>query len=127
GWNNTQLTYTDVSDLYSSLQTPAGHNPITFVNAIGSDPTDIGYPTSSPNVVAVGGTDLTVNGDGNWYSEVGWSESGGGVSNEALPTYQTGIEYYPSVSASNRVTPDVALAASEDDAVPIYDSFNSGW
>ncbi|MGA2065991.1 MAG: S8 family serine peptidase [Thermoguttaceae bacterium] len=37
----------------------------------------VGYPASSPSVVAVGGTTLYLNGDGSYNSETGWSFSQG--------------------------------------------------
>src|SRR5258708_33555991 len=38
------------------------------------------YPSSSPNVISVGGTTLTFDGSGNLVSETGWSSGGGGGS-----------------------------------------------
>lgn len=47
------------------------------------------YPATSPNVTAVGGTELYTDDDGNWASEVAWQGSGGGVSQVfSEPLYQ---------------------------------------
>jgi hypothetical protein len=59
--------------------TPGGHPGVTFVAASGDDGLP-NYPSTSPNVLAVGGTTLTVDNSGNWISETVWSGSGGGVS-----------------------------------------------
>src|SRR5262249_29788978 len=71
--------------------TPAGHNGVTFVASSG-DSGSAGAPESpsvSPNVLAVGGTQLTTDAAGNILSETGWSGSGGGISlYEGQPAYQ---------------------------------------
>ena len=59
--------------------TPAGHVGVTFLASTGDSGSPGGYPAYSPNVVAVGGTTLTLSG-GSYGSEVGWSGSGGGQS-----------------------------------------------
>src|SRR5271157_2334223 len=56
------------------------HTGVTFVAASGdsgawSGPT---YPSVSPNVLAVGGTTLTIAANSNYGSETGWSDSTGG-------------------------------------------------
>ena len=52
--------------------TPSGHPGITFLASSGDGGTPGGYPAFSPNVVAVGGTELTMNGD-SYGSETAWS------------------------------------------------------
>lgn len=72
------------------------------------------YPSLSQYVVAVGGTNLSLDGSGNWSSENGWSGSGGGCLNsETRPSWQTGLGTVPPVFGSTtactgRVTPDVS-------------------
>lgn len=65
----------------STFVTPSGHTGVTFLAASGDDGAiapgasaedDGYYPAVSPNVVAVGGTQLTVDNDG-YGSETGWS------------------------------------------------------
>jgi subtilase family serine protease len=61
---------------------------VTFVASTGDSGSPGEYPACSPNVVAVGGTSLYVNGNNTYQSEVGWSCSGGGTSAyESEPTY----------------------------------------
>ena len=53
-----------------------------------------GYPSTNPNVVAVGGTIISLNPDGSRASEVASSSSGGGISTIfPVPTWQNGKTY----------------------------------
>jgi subtilase family serine protease len=83
----------------------ANHLPISYL-----------MPQYSPYVTIVGGTALTSQSNG--YSEVGWSQSGGGPSNLfAEPSWQTG----PGVPQNNwRNIPDIALDASCDTPYAFY-------
>jgi subtilase family serine protease len=104
----------------SELQADAHFNVtgVTFVAASGDTGHGVGYPAASPFVVAVGGTDLTVNANGSWASETAWSESGGGVSQfESEPSYQTGVQ-----TTGMRGVPDVAYDGDPSTGVPSYNS-----
>ena len=77
---------------------------MTFVASTGDyGAADPEYPAFSPNVVAVGGTSLTLNADNSYNSETGWGYysdsagtligSGGGISlYEPEPAYQQGVQ-----------------------------------
>jgi hypothetical protein len=82
------------------------------------------YPSGSPNIMQVGGTELTMNGTGASYaSESVWNDrtpnpnggdwgSSGGISTNAIPTWQQGISMAANGgSVSSRNIPDVALTA----------------
>ncbi len=56
----------------STFVTPSGHPGVTFLASSGDGGTPGGYPAFSPNVVAVGATELTMNGD-SYGSETAWS------------------------------------------------------
>jgi subtilase family serine protease len=56
----------------STFVTPSGHPGVTFLASSGDGGNPGGYPAFSPNVVAVGGTQLSLNGD-TYGSETGWS------------------------------------------------------
>jgi len=44
------------------------------------------YPSEDANIIAVGGTDLTTTGaGGDWASETGWIDTGGGISPDDIP------------------------------------------
>jgi subtilase family serine protease len=91
------------------------------------------YPSSSPNVISVGGTRLNFNADGTFLSETGWSSSGGGCSlYESATPAQTGFGQYTQVAcAGRRATPDVSLVADPASGVSVYDSTRTngqtGW
>jgi hypothetical protein len=110
----------------STFTTPAGHTGITFVAASGDSGTTL-YPSTSPNVLSVGGTTLNVASNGQYLSESGWSGSGGGYSPyEPKPSWQT-----TNLSGSGRTTPDVAFDANPGTGVSVYSSVSysgqSGW
>jgi hypothetical protein len=93
--------------------TPSGHAGVTFVASSGDNAMP-NYPSTSPNVLAVGGTTLDVDASGNYISESPWSDGGGGVS----PFEHT-------------TKPDVAYDANPSTGFLIYDSIPSdgvsGW
>jgi len=78
---------------------------------------NVDFPSSSPNVIAVGGTHLV--STANTYSlntiETAWSGSGGGISQYfSKPVYQSAF------SGSFRYTPDIALNADPSTGVIFY-------
>ena len=92
----------------------SGSSGIAFFASTGDGGAGVNWPACSPNVVAVGGTNLALNPDGTVISETGWSGSGGGVSvYESQPSYQAnfGLNY------SGRSVPDVAYNAGYGVAV----------
>ncbi|MGA2035019.1 MAG: Ig-like domain-containing protein, partial [Thermoguttaceae bacterium] len=94
---------------------------ITYLAATGDDGAPSGYPSYSPNVVAVGGTTLNISGQGNYGSESGWAGSAGGISTmEPQPAYQKGVV---TQSFTNRTAPDVAYDADPNTGFAIYDSY----
>ncbi len=111
----------------SNFTTPAGHSGVTFVASTG-DSGSAGapeYPSASPNVLAVGGTQLSTDSLGNYLSETGWSGSGGGISaDESQPAYQKGVV---TQSTTMRTVPDVAYNASGGSPYAIYDTSYGGW
>ena len=102
--------------------TPVGHSGVTFLASSGDAGRPAGYPAFSPNVLAVGGTNLNLDGSGNYVGESGWSGSGGGISTvEAQPAYQNGVV---TQSTTMRAAPDVAFDAGT--YVSVYDSWDYG-
>ena len=100
----------------ADLVTPSGHQGITFVAASGDNGVPE-FPSTSPAVLAVGGTNLYLNSNGTISSETYWTpqtidgttySGGGGVSQE-----------FP-----GRVVPDVSYDAGV--AYDVYDSFTGG-
>lgn len=97
----------------NDFTTPSGHEGVSFVAASG-DNAQPNYPSTSPNVLAVGGTTLVVADSGDYISETAWADSGGGSS----PYEHT-------------TKPDVAYDANPSTGVLVYDSVPdegiSGW
>ena len=107
--------------LNSLFTTPSGHAGVTFLASTGDSGSPGEFPAYSPNVVAVGGTTLTINGN-SYVSEVGWSDSGGGQSSyESEPTFQNGVQ-----TSGYRQIPDVSFDADPNSGVAIYDSYDYG-
>lgn len=93
----------------------------------------VNYPASDPDMVAVGGTSLSLYNDGTFASETGWQGgtyagacvhngggSGGGCSTKfAAPGYQTN----PFCGTSGRSVPDISLNAGYGQNV----YYNGGW
>ncbi len=95
------------------------HAGVAFVASSGDSGAPVSWPAASPNVLAVGGTQLTLVSNGTWSSEVGWSGSGGGPSaDETRPSYQSGVV----TSTTMRANPDVAYDASPNTGFAVYDS-----
>ncbi len=93
---------------------------VVYVASAGDAGAPASYPSASPNVLSVGGTDLTLTASNAWSSETGWSDSGGGPSaDESQPSYQSGVV---TQTSTQRATPDVAYDADPSTGVSVYDS-----
>jgi Subtilase family len=90
----------------------------------------VAYPASSPHVVSVGGTSLTMTGAGGraWANESVWGGSGGGCSaNFPAQAWQREVSDWSAVgcgtgSESKRASNDVAADADPYTGVAVYDS-----
>lgn len=109
----------------SSLYQPTGKN-VVYVVAVGDSGTGSANTNKlaySPNVLAVGGTNLTLNGSGGYGSETIWSSSGGYDSAyNSVPLWQHGVN--PFTEFTHRNTADVAFDAGT--AVSVYDTLDGG-
>jgi hypothetical protein len=95
---------------------------VTFLSSTGDTGSPSGYPAYSPNVIAVGGTTLSVTSSGTYQGESGWSGSGGGFSsNESEPAYQRSVQ-----NSGSRSAPDVSIDANPNSGVSVYDSYDNG-
>ncbi len=127
GDTSLDADFTHAGTFYTASSGDSGHGVI--------------YPSSSPNVIAVGGT--TLNGCSgtscNFTSETAWSGSGGGISAiEALPGYQSsytgpvsGASSISALTGGKRGVPDVSFEANPNTGVSVFDSTadsgQSGW
>ena len=116
-------------DEYEAQSARNGHfdRPgVSIFVASGDDGAGAGYPASSPDVIAVGGTTLVDVGKPT-FVEKGWRGSGGGCSRyEKASAAQSGFAGYgPMDCAGKRATPDVALVADPRSGVSIYNSYKT--
>jgi len=106
-------------------------NNVSFFASSGDGGTGVIYPSSSPHVVAVGGTTLPLDASGNLTGpETAWAGSGGGISTfEPIPGYQ--LTFPIPATGGRRATPDVAFNADPSTGVLVFDSTKingqSGW
>ncbi len=105
----------------SYFTTPTGHSGETFVASSGDSGAPASWPSISSNVLAVGGTTLTLGAGGSYGGEKGWSGSGGGYSPyESEPSFQRGFQ-----STGHRSNPDVSYDADPYSGFYVCD--NGGW
>src|SRR5260370_22971208 len=87
------------------------------------------YPAASPHVVAVGGTRLLLNPEGQRSSERVWNgqgASGGGCSTQfAAPEWQSLVADWPAVVCTKRLDNDVAADADPYSGLVIRDTDHS--
>ncbi len=103
---------------------------ISFFASSGDNGAGVIWPSTSANVVAVGGTTLSFASNGDVLSETGWSGSGGGISAyEVEPQYQ--LSYGVLGTNGKRAVPDVSYNANPFSGFSVYDSTayagQTGW
>ncbi len=77
------------------------------------------WPASSKNVVAVGGTSVSIKSDGSLQKETAWNESGGGVSKyETQPDFQK--QYSIPKANGMRAIPDVSYDADPQTGFSVF-------
>ncbi|HEV3440768.1 MAG TPA: S53 family peptidase [Gemmata sp.] len=109
---------------YDSVFVPPASNPgVVFINSSGDSGAPASYPSTSPNVLSVGGTTLNLTSSGSYSSETAWSGSGGGISAyESQPSYQKGVV---TQSTTKRTDPDVSYDANPDTGFPVYQTYGN--
>src|SRR5262249_38229925 len=118
-WGDAEYSGESLDD--SHFFTPMGHDGVTFITSSGDTRATPHYPSSSPFVVAVGGTSLMLDNAGEYESESGWKGSGGGISQyENQPGYQKDAVMQ---STSWRCTPDLAFVGDPGTGVMVYDTY----
>jgi subtilase family serine protease len=120
-WGGSEYSTESSEDVH--FTTPSGHAGVTFTVAAGDSGTGAEYPSSSPNVLSVGGTSLRLTSTNTWSSESVWSGGGGGASKyESVPSFQSGL------GLAKRGTPDVSYDADPNTGFAVYDTYGgSGW
>jgi len=123
-WGSAEISVETALDGF--FTTPANHAGVAFVAASG-DGGSAGalWPALSPNVLAVGGTQLTVDPLGDYVAESAWSGSAGGTSRyESAPAAQAAL-----TGNAMRTGPDVSYNAATGFAVYTSVTINgyTGW
>lgn len=98
---------------------------VVFVASVGDNP-GTSWPSTSPNVVAAGGTTVRRNpSTGAFLSEYSWDSAGGGISSvEARPAYQSKLS---STLGNFRGVPDLSFDSDPVTGVWVFDSNAFGW
>ena len=99
---------------------PSWPRQVTAVRSIRSGPDLQRLPGQLANVVAVGGTTLSLSGD-TYVAESGWFGGGGQSQYETEPGYQSAVQ-----QSGMRQVPDVAFDADPYSGVAVYDSYSFG-
>jgi subtilase family serine protease len=103
------------------------HPGVVMTAASGDGGYGVGYPASSDNVIAVGGTSLQRSSGSRGWTETVWSGAGSGCSGYELakPAWQT------DTGCKHRTVADVSAVADPYTGVAVYDSFSyqgyRGW
>ena len=137
-WGGGDFSGENEYDSYFCNIVNGNNQPVTNVAATGDDGHGGGtsYPSTSPCVVAAGGTTLaplTSEPGSNtqtldYGSESAWSGSGGGIDPyEAEPSWQV-TACAPYSPDGYRCVPDIASDANPNTGVPVYDTYSyGGW
>lgn len=122
------------SKAFEPIFTNPRYRNVTYVASSGDTYQELSYPSSSPNVLAVGGTFLLFDENGNAAPGLGWNEgdsgSGGGISGlYATPAYQTGVQIHGTTineyGGGFRIAPDVAYNSSPLSGYSVFQSFSN--
>lgn len=121
-WGGSESSGETAFDSHFNVNGPA------FFAASGDTGGKTIYPSTSPYVVAVGGTSVATDANGAFTGETGWSSGGGGNSPyEAKPGWQAAV----SMTGSGRGVPDISSDADPNTGVAVYDTTSyqgrSGW
>ena len=99
------------------------HPGVVITASTGDSGYGVQYPASSPYVVAVGGTTLSLNADNSYKGETAWRDGGSGCSAyETKPAFQSGL------GCARRTVADVSADADPNTGAAIYDTYGyGGW
>jgi len=125
-WGGGEFIGQNTSDKCANLDDscfPAGNNVVYFASA-GDGPGQI-WPSTSPNVVAAGGTTINRNlATFNFEQESAWVFTGDGQSAiEAQPSYQKSAAVQAVCGTAWRCVPDLSSDADPYTGVYVYDTF----
>jgi len=129
-WSINEFPGENAYDSY--FQTPG----VVYVVSSGDYSAPGRYPSSSPYVIAAGGTSVVRNAQGNFVMETGWSTnptvpigsknggSGGPSLYEPRPAFQNSVMR---IVGGKRGTPDISFDADPNTGVCVYSTAHGGW
>lgn len=113
-WGGTE--FVEETSLDAHFVSSAG---AVFFASSGDNGWGASWPAASKNVVAVGGSSLSLKSDGSLDRETAWAGSGGGISAyESAPSFQT--SYSIPRSKGKRAIPDVSYNSDPASGYPVY-------
>ncbi|MGW9028925.1 carboxypeptidase regulatory-like domain-containing protein [Streptomyces sp. NPDC055722] len=118
-------TTATAANIPAAVDAQYSHPGVAVVAASGDTANKVLWPSSNPNVVAVGGTKLTpAPGSSRGWAETPWSRGGSGCSVfEPRPAYQSGS----ATGCDKRATSDIAADADPDSGLAEYNTLDGGW
>jgi len=132
GWGVSEFGGEQQYDSYFCNIVNGNRQPVTFTAAVGDGGAI--YPSTSPCVVAVGGTALTLSTplplpdplQLNYGTETAGCDGGGVSLYEPQPPWQNpACSQY---STTNRCVPDISADAAPNPGIPVYDTYSfGGW
>ncbi|HLI62813.1 MAG TPA: S53 family peptidase [Terriglobales bacterium] len=135
-WGGGSFSGENQYDSYFCNIVNGAGQPVSNVAATGDGGHGTIYPSTSPCVIAAGGTSLYLSSATplptplalNYGHETAWSGSGGGIDPyEAEPSFQTSA-CAPFTPNGDRCVPDIAADANPGTGVPVYDTYSyGGW
>ncbi len=123
-------------DSYFNNITNSLGQPVTFIAATGDSGHGTGWPSTSPYVIAAGGTTLALATGAplanplliNYGHETAWNGSGGGVDSGETETSWQVTACAPFSPNGHRCVPDISSDANPGTGVPVYDTYSyGGW
>lgn len=124
-WGGSEMSSQTTLD--ATLRSYIVSSGVTFVAASGDSGYGASYPASSTYVIAVGGTTLSLDAQGNYLGETAWSGSSGGLSRYEPETGPQVTFPIPNDPTAKRGIPDVSYHANPSNGYSVYDSANGGW
>ena len=124
-----------ISNSYGSFGSDCGptsaynHPGIAVTVSAGDDGFGISCPATLNTVVAVGGTNLQLNGSNHYVSESVWNGTGSGCSTlNTAQSWETGESTWTAIACgTGRGMNDVSADADPATGAAVYDSFGYGW
>jgi subtilase family serine protease len=108
------------SETSATYSNPYNVSGVAVTVSSGDNGYGVEFPAAAKNVIAVGGTHLTLNSDGTRATETVWSGAGSGCS-----AYVGKPSWQDQTGCSRRMVADIAAVADPATGVAVFDSYGS--